>query len=250
MKIVILADSLALPRPESVGNITHEATYPYLLDQSLRRQWGSMAPQVIERGMRRRTIENVLDEWAEMVVFKKPEILIIHVGIVDCAPRVFRRRESRVVERLRPVWLQKLILSFAHKHRRRIVTFRQRVYVPPERFQSHVRDVCEKARADGVKSLVFINILTPPDPLEARSPGFKANVETYNRILQAAANEPWIQLLDLNGLVRSEGRATVLLGDGIHLNERGHDMLASELTRHVSGILEAATPVERTEIEV
>jgi len=58
MKIVVMADSLAMAR-EGETNVAFEATYPYLLDQSLRRRFQAEAPLVIERGMRRRTIEYV-----------------------------------------------------------------------------------------------------------------------------------------------------------------------------------------------
>ena len=92
MKIVVMADSLAMAR-EGETNVAYETTYPYLLDQWLRQRFGSRAPLLIERGMRRRTIEYVLDEWYELVDLRKPEVVIVHVGIVDCAPRVFLRRE-------------------------------------------------------------------------------------------------------------------------------------------------------------
>jgi acyl-CoA thioesterase I len=242
MKIVILADSLALPRPEGLGSTPHEATYPYLLDQSLRREMGSLAPQVIERGMRRRTIEDVLADWREMVEFRHPDILVVHVGIVDCAPRVFLRRESDFVASLRLVRLRKFILNFAHNHRRRIVTLRRRVYVPAHEFEVHVREVCERAQALGLKSLVFINIIRPPDDLEKRSPGFQLNVDIYNRILQSAAQNTGIHLVDLNRLVTNNDGTSTVLDDGIHLTEEGHRILARELKSHALSFIELEAP--------
>jgi lysophospholipase L1-like esterase len=241
MKIVILADSLALPRPENEGKIPYEATYPYLLERSLR-QKASVAPQVIERGMRRRTIEYVLDDWLEMVELRKPDILVVHVGIVDCAPRIFLRREGRFIARLRPVHLPRFIFKFAGKHRRRIVTLRPRVYVPAERFRRHLAEVAEKAAAAGIKSLVLINIITPPDALEQRSPGFQQNVRIYNRILEEEARRPGIHLVDINGLVEKKGGAENLLPDGIHINEAGHKLLARELETHILNVFQNQEP--------
>ena len=57
MKVVILADSLALPREEVGGERCFEACYPYLLHESLRDEFGKEAPLIIERGMRLRTVE-------------------------------------------------------------------------------------------------------------------------------------------------------------------------------------------------
>src|SRR5215831_12884642 len=43
MKIVIFGDSLALPREDVGGDELLEVTYPFLLDQALRRQFGAAA---------------------------------------------------------------------------------------------------------------------------------------------------------------------------------------------------------------
>jgi lysophospholipase L1-like esterase len=229
MKIAILADSLALPREDVGGDEMLEVTYPFLLDQSLRRQFGSDAPIVYERGMRRRTIEYVLDDWNEQVELKKPDVVIVHVGIVDCAPRVFLRREGAFVANIRIAWLRDRILKFAHDHRRAIVQKRRKVYVPLWRFEPLVEQVVQKSREAGVKSLVFINIIDPPDSVEERSPGFQKNVVAYNRVLEEQTKHPWVSLIDLNRMVHDEGGSGALTVDGIHLNERGHALLARRL---------------------
>jgi len=228
MKIVIFGDSLALPREDVGGGKLLEVTYPFLLDQSLRRQFGAAAPVVFERGMRRRTIEHVLDEWNELVELRKPQVVIVHVGIVDCAPRVFLRREASFVANIRFAWLRDRIFKFTHDHRRRIVQFRRKVYVPLPRFERLVQQVVEKARENEVQSLVFINIISPPDSVEERSPGFQSNVIAYNQVLQAQTKHDFVSLIDLNG------GSDVLTVDGIHLNESGHMLLAQRLSEHVT----------------
>lgn len=238
MKVVIMADSLALPRPESDGNIPYEATYPFLLDQSLRRRLGPGAPQIIERGMRSRTIERVVDDWLELVELRRPEVVVVHVGIVDCAPRVFLRRERSLVERLRPARVRVRLLNFVHRHRRRIISLRPRVYVPPERFESLVAEVVRRAGECRVRSLVFVNIIMPSEQMEQRSPGFRQNAELYNRLLAEQSRPPWVRLIDLNELVWQSGGPDALTFDGIHINEAGHRVLAAELERHVNALLE------------
>jgi lysophospholipase L1-like esterase len=229
MKIAILADSLALPRQEEGGDTPYEATYPYLLEKKLRQLDSETI--VIERGMRRRTIEDVINDWVEIVELRKPEAVIVHVGIVDCAPRVFLRRERSFVERLRPAPVRTTILNFAHNYRREIVTYRKKVYVSPERFAAGVKKVIELARSCNVQSLQFVNIIAPPATIEERSPGFLHNVEMYNRILESNASEPWIRLVDLNRRVAENGGTEALTVDGIHLTAQGHQILADELAR-------------------
>jgi len=231
MKIVILADSLALAREGGEG-IPFEATYPYLLDQSLRKQLGPDFPLVIERGMRARTIEDVLADWFEQVELKTADIVIVHVGIVDCAPRIFLRRERNFVETLRLKRLRNFILNFVHKHRRRIVLLRRLVYVPPARFKELVEEMVERARASKIRSLLLINIVSPPDKLEERSPGFQKNVRIYNRFLAKQVDGRLIQLIDLNSLIQQQSGAHLTI-DGIHINEQAHKILAQQLEAHI-----------------
>ena len=229
MKISILADSLALPREDVGSDELLEVTYPFLLDRSLRARFGGGAPLIFERGMRRRTIEYVIDDWYEQVELKKPEVVIVHVGIVDCAPRVFLRREGAFVANIRFGWLRNRILKFTHDHRRRIVQFRRKVYVPLPRFERLVETVVQKARETNVQSLVLVNIVRPPDSVEERSPGFQDNVMAYNRVLQEQTKDSFVTLIDLNRMVEDGGGAETLTIDGVHLSERGHALLAEKL---------------------
>jgi acyl-CoA thioesterase I len=233
MKILILADSLALPREGVGGDALVEVTYPFLFDQWLRLQFGAEAPVVFERGMRLRTIEYVLDEWHELVELRKPDVVIVHVGVVDCAPRVFLRREGLFVARIPIAPVRDRILKFAHDHRRAIVERRRRVYVPLPRFEKLVQTVVQKAGEAGLKALVFVNIISPPDWLEERSPGFQHNVVAYNRVLQDQTKHSWVSLIDLNSLVQNDGGFENLAADGIHLSERGHALLANELKKQI-----------------
>jgi len=232
MKIVIMADSLAMAR-EGETNVPFDVTYPYLLDQSLRRRLGSAAPLVIERGMRRRTIEYVLDEWYELVDLRRAEVVVVHVGIVDCAPRVFLRRERQFVENLRPAFLRQAVLNNVHRHRRAIVNMRKKVYVPVDRFNALVGQVAARAKASKLRSLIFVNIITPPAEMDERSPGFIRNAGIYNQILRTHAEASGAHLIDLDRMIKEAGGAEQLTVDGIHLNEAGHAMLAEEIEKIV-----------------
>jgi lysophospholipase L1-like esterase len=227
-----MADSLAMAR-EGETNISFEATYPYLLDQWLRRRFQSDAPLVIERAMRRRTIEYVLDEWYELVDLRKADVVVVHVGIVDCAPRVFLRRERQFVENLRPTFLRESILRNVHQHRRAIVKIRKKVYVPAERFARHVGQVVERAKQSKLRSLLFVNIIMPPAEMDERSPGFIKNVGVYNEILKSHANGAGVHLIDLDRMIKEAGGVEQLTVDGIHINETGHLILAREIETHI-----------------
>jgi lysophospholipase L1-like esterase len=147
-------------------------------------------------------------------------------------------RERAFVERLRPARLRIRFLDFVHRHRRRIIQKRRRVYVPVSKFKATVEEVVSRAHDARVRSLVFVNIIEPPQEMEERSPGFRRNVEDYNRILSAQTDEQRVHLIDLNRLIHEHGGPEELTVDGIHINRTGHRMLAQELERHILSLLE------------
>jgi acyl-CoA thioesterase I len=244
MKIVIMADSLAMPRAGET-TVSFEATYPYLLERALRKSPETQNAMIIDRGMRRRTIEYVLDEWPELIELRTPDIAIIQVGIVDCAPRVFLRRERQFIESVRPPKLRDAILKFVHKHRAAIVKFRGKVYVPSDRFQTLVAEVISRAKQSNLKSLIFVNIIAPPTEMDARSPGFITNVEVYNQILKSSVQGTGVHLIDLDKIVKENGGVEKLTVDGIHINDEGHALLAKEIQDHV---MQVCRQVESREI--
>ena len=94
-RIVAFADSLAMPRNENGAILLWEETWPYLLEKSLVAE--GLGAEVINCGARARTSTMLLGEFTEHVVLKRPDVVIIEVGVVDCLPRVFSRREKRVM---------------------------------------------------------------------------------------------------------------------------------------------------------
>lgn len=237
MKVVILADSLALPREEVGGDRCFEVTYPFLLHDLLVTRFGTSAPLIIERGMRLRTVEAVLTDWHEQVTLRHADVVVVHVGVVDCAPRVFLRRENAFLAR-RPTWIREPVLRFVHKHRRRIIQTRPRVYVGLDRFRRHIEEVTQKAQAARLESLVYINIVEPPQAIEERSPGFQRNVELYNKVLAQQSAHPRVSLIDLNRAIADAGGSDKLTLDGVHLNVQGHEILAKLLANDVGALCE------------
>ncbi len=245
LRVVILADSLCLPRDETQGDIPYEATYPALLDSQLRAALGRDAPAIIEKGERGQTIEGVCEDWNEHVTLKKPDMVVVHVGRVDCLPRVFLPRQRAVVKAIRPLWVRERILSFARRNRRRIILARpNRVYTPLERWRRGVRRIVELGRQANLRSLTFITIISPPDRIERGSPGFRRNVELYNRVLREASAAPGVHLVDVDAIIRQLGGSGELTVDGTHLTRPGNRVLAHELRSHVMTLIEAGHNVD------
>lgn len=229
MKVVLLADSLALPRGADWGNVAYEETYPYVLDFALRSRYPDRQVVLMERGMRFRTINAVLDDWKEFVELRSPDILIVHVGVVDCAPRVFSAAERRIVSSALPSPLRSMLLKFVHRWRSQIIRVRSdHRYVTEADFQRAVRKLVSPAASGTPRLLVIVNILSPGDDMESRSPGYRANVARYNAMLAAEAGGA-AELVDYNKLVSDKGGVDRLTVDGMHPNREGHRLLATAL---------------------
>ncbi len=235
-KVSILADSLAMPRPPGEGDLRLEETYPYLLDQLCRQRLGTEAPLFIERGRRFRTIDQVVDDWPEGVIVKQADIAIVQVGIADCAPRVFSRRQHAMVSAL-PKTLREAVISFVHTHRRRILSLRPDcVYVKEKRFHEQVFRLATLARRENAAKLIFVNIIRPTDAMELRSPGFRSKVEGYNAWLAKYVDQEHVFLQDLQAQVDAGGSDKLTI-DGIHLSREGHRGLATALSEQLTTLL-------------
>lgn len=228
-----MADSAALPRGEKWGNIPHEATYPSKLDHILRAELGPESPLVIERGMRYRTMQDVLRDWEDEIALKRPEILILQVGGSDCAPRVFSRRQREVIERL-PARYRDGIISFERKYRRALISlFPSKVYVSYHKFRGNVADIIRRSRELGMLQVIIVNIIPISQNLEFQLPGARKNVEQYNKVFDAYRGDPLVTIVDLNHQMIEWGGPDELTIDGMHMNTRGQFLLAQELANLV-----------------
>lgn len=249
-RIVIMADSAAMPRGESWGNIPFEETYPYLFDRELRARLGARAPLVIERGMRFRTMEDVLADWEIEIEAKRPEVLILQVGGSDCAPRVLSRRQRELVDAL-PPRLRAVVLSGERRSRRLVSTlFPGRVYVPLAKFTRLVEEIVRRARALGLRRLVLVNIIPMSAAMEHQMPGVTRNVERYNAVFDAYRADPLVSFVDLNRLMRDWGGPDALTLDGMHMTARGQTLFAQELARRVLPLFSTAEVPKRVEPEL
>ena len=235
MKVAVLADSLALPRSPEMGYVRYEDTYPVLLNIRLRALFRDQDILLIERGQRARTIGKVLDDWQEIVDWRLPQFVVVQVGVVDCAPRVFTPSQRSWIERAVPARIRNRILSLIKRYRQNIISqAAPKVYTPIADFAAGITEVIARARNAGVSRLFFVNILTPSADFERRSPGFTDNVRAYNAILVDRAVGSDVELIDFDELVAKHGGVDALSVDGMHPNAKGHLILANTLMDRIA----------------
>lgn len=240
-KIVVLGDSICLPRAKGAGNIPYESTYPYLLDQALRRRYGAESPIVIECGMRSRTIRDAVSDWNEEVYLKAADIVIVQVGGNDCAPRVFQSWEQRMLERMPFRGLRYRILRFERKYRRQLLlAMPKRVFTTLKAFWTKVGELVARAEHQKLDRLILITIMPVTEKINYHLPGVGKAVHQYNEAFLAHASNPRVRVIDVGELYQRHGGIEAVSLDGMHINEFGHKVLAAELERVVTESLEAS----------
>jgi len=227
MRIIILADSLGRPRPDLAPEerTEYEDTYPYLL----RRHFPSYEVEICY-------VESLDSDdaifWNErMVAFRRPNIVLYHFGINDCAPRVFRKGSRSI---LLASWFRRLTRDYflrgIHRMRRYLIRsiFRNKVYVPLKRFKENFL----KMRQDVLNyaphcRFWVLGISAKPDWLEQRSPGYNANISVYNAALREIFAD---HFLDVQGMV-GETPENQLISDGVHFTKETHRKLYEHLSQ-------------------
>ncbi len=232
-RITLFADSLALPRGKDWGNIPFERTYPYLLEKKLREKAVFQDFIFTNRAQRFRTIVQTESDFRDFAELNNTEIIILHSGIVDCAPRVFTQTQRKWIENL-PSPARRIILKIIKFARKAIILTisKNKTYVSPDHFKKSLESILGAAKETNAK-VILLNIISPPDDLEQRSPGFQTNVKIYNKIIDDTALHYKATVIDLDTWIHKNGGHDELTCDGMHINERGHAFVSESLLKLV-----------------
>ena len=170
---------------------------------------------------------------ARAVLVAEPDLAqtdaaIIHLGLNDCANRIFLERE-RLALSLLPEGLRDRILSFARVHRRLILTtLPGRHYVEIERYRANLDALVATLRAGGCSRILLTTTIMPPSRSWPATPGLNWNFTRYNLAVMACAHDTGAVLFDYDRLVYEHGQSQMLLPDGMHLSDAGHTLFTRE----------------------
>lgn len=224
--IYILGDSLALPRPEidSEEAHTYRDTYIAFLTEKL-------LPKdqfVIHNGKRARTIKEV-DNLIKEVIFSGAKTLIIQVGIVDCAPRVFSKKQYWLMNKL-PKVIRNPILKLVRKYKLQILKIRPNiVYTKKTVFENHLKSISEKLLKNEIKG-IFCSIVPAGEDMVARNPQINKQIDEYNDLIKKILIEEKILMIPMDKLYKGQLKQC-LMADGHHLSKKGHQILGAKLLK-------------------
>jgi hypothetical protein len=228
IRIVALADSLALPRDENGTRVLWDDTWPYRLGEELRDL--HLEAEVINHGARSMTAPDLIrpHPFTNHVVLTRPQVIVVQVGIVDCAPRIFSRRANRILSRV-PDPLRRLVIDHRSKKRRELIARNplRRVYTAPDDYRRAMEALKTKlAGLDFPVHVLVLPVLSHPR-LDERSPGYSGNVRRYNAILSSV----WESFIPPDELGISDD---FFAEDGYHLSRRGNEAVARTLAERIA----------------
>lgn len=209
MRILLLSDSMALPREE------FDYDRPCYL-AILKKHFPAIDFQSLSLG--KATLPMLVEQYDRYYQYFKPDLVILHCGIVDCAPRALSKLEQTLFSRL------PFIGSTLRRHRRFLRNNRNLAYTSEKNFRYYL----ERLRASLDGRLVVIGIAPPVTNYRARLPGIADRVESYNLILKNEKN-----FIDLSDLPDS-----CVGNDDYHFNSKGHEFVAYRLKSFIDQIIE------------
>jgi hypothetical protein len=212
-KILVITDSLGLPRTEPQCVNDSEA-WPHMLANHVEHE-----VYTFTRGGA--TSSDIVQELGGYLGAYTPDIVIVQVGIVDCAPRALTRTELKVVSVL-PV-IGKLVNLVVKRFRKNIVMARKITYTNKNKFRLNVELIRKKFDSSKV---YFVSILPALEKYEKYNPGVTKNIADFNEILEKQGDyiTPYtFSILD-----------AITMSDFHHLNKNGHKIVFNAVLKELT----------------
>jgi len=216
-RILAIGDSLALP---GHGNM-YQDTWYYLLKQKYP-NYDFIT--VFRRGVTTNILTTAGEEF-DVLEYYIPNIVILQLGIVDCAPRLFKKNgvEKLILNRM-PEVVKNNYIAFVKKHR---VRHSKRAEVSPDMFLNNLNLYLMRCKKNNVSNIIIIAIPFPDERMIKISPNIINSVNLYNNIYNKLAksykNVSVIYPLD-SRLYKHN-----IFEDGYHPNQVGHNAIFFEL---------------------
>ncbi len=231
MIVQYYADSLGLSRP---GFVELNQRYIYLFERWLKENKpGELF--LINRARRGYTIDQlsaVYFEDEEYIAGTK-DVLIIHEGVCDCAPRPVSKKIRGIISKL-PGFLKFRIISYLHKNRARLLRKGSVHYLVEKEDYEKLLTTWLQDAVTKFNRIYLLNIAPTNEGIENHSPGFGKSISEYNKIIEnvvTAINSPVIKLVDIYSLIAGQANIDefIIREDGHHITVKAHQLIADKL---------------------
>lgn len=230
-KILLIGDSLSMVRPDF--GICYQDTYAYQLQEQLKDSI------LIDASVRANSSQNVLtaNYCYETLDAVTPDLAIYFLGVVDCMPRLFSRRERLFLRLLMATkflsGLGKLIITYRSKKRYELTKKRLIQFVPIKSWNENLEKFLLKSRG----KVIFVNIPYPGERLLSRNYQIEEIVNNYNTCLSDLAKRHGATVVDFHSLTKKSPH--LLLEDGYHITAEAHKILTEILLESITNFMRA-----------
>lgn len=218
-RILCVGDSLALPRE----GISFDETWVYLLGK-LNSQWEIV--NVSRRGLTSADI--VSHNSKDFLEYYNPQIVVLQIGIVDCAPR-YLKKKSIILRLLNisPKQIQNFVWRLIKKYFKRKPAYAD---VPKQEFEKHLSGFFMRCESVGVKKIIVLQIGKPGQAMLSQSPLIINQINDYNLIIAKVAKN-FCSSHILNPL--ADGLSENYIEDGYHISVIGAKKIAIEVSNSI-----------------
>lgn len=214
-KIQIIGDSLSLHMKDK--GILYKDTYPYILSKKY--------DVVLTSNYSKTTNDNV-------ILAEDTKYVIIHLGLVDCFPRVYAKNTKLILFYL-PNQLRQIV-TFFHRHYRYYFTrMFPRVTTESDDFNYNMRKLLHKINMSGAKPII-VDIVNVSDEVAKRNFNANENIERYNDYLRRLCFAYDCERVRLHYMTKHHPE--MLHTDGQHLSKIGHIVLAGLIDDTIEGM--------------
>lgn len=208
-KVLVITDSLGLPRAEP----------EHLLDEDCWTHKLSKLSNIdvyhyMRGGYATRNLRKDLNAYLKGY---RPNIVLLQIGIVDCAPRAMGRLELKLISKI-PV-ISTMLHYLIKKYRAEIIKRRKITYTTPSNFESNLLKVKTHFKD---AEIIALPIAPANYAYIAHSPGIEDNITEYNKILSSLFN-----VIDPYSEVNPED---IFMSDHHHINKYGHSVVFDKLS--------------------
>jgi len=228
MKVLCIGDSLALPGHGNCFEDTWfcklQQAYPQFLFASYFRRAVTTHILISEGGG-----DTVFPGGADCLEFYLPDIVVLQLGIVDCAPRYLKQSSifHKVLERM-PARPKNFIYGIIKKVKKRSS---KNADILPDQFFHYLEVYLKRCQKNNVKKVIIIKICTPDERMTVKSPEIIKSIQEYNRIIdQMESTFDFVTTIDpLNAEHSSD-----IYDDGYHPNPQGNQLVFEEIKKAIN----------------
>jgi acyl-CoA thioesterase I len=215
-KISIFGDSNSIPRSEyGVELITEKDTYGYKISDNFK------CAEIINYGSASNRSDKV-DKFIGKNNIKPDDfdLIILNIGICDCAPRLFSKIESKILQYL-PNRIRGFVIRAAKSNSLFLTRYIPKYYVSKNNFEKNINNILSKFNSGLV---VIVGISNVSDELAGSRCNYRSQIKSYNNILYKRAIYKGQYFIDMYNNDNS-----YLLHDGLHISIKAHDYIYHEI---------------------